>query len=277
MARTESIYKTMANSIAPAIYGHEDVKLALACLLFGGSGKTLPDGMKLRGDINVLLVGDPSTAKSQLLKFIERASDVAVYTSGKGSSAAGLTASITNSGSGGSSQFTLEAGALVIASGGVCCIDEFDKMRPEDRVVMHEAMEQQTISIAKAGITTRLNAKCSILAAANPIFGRYEESKSIQDQIELQTTILSRFDCIFIIKDKRTPEMDKKMAEHILAIHTGKFLEQEQQVTIEEEKPASEGSTLDLSQLKAFVKYAKSLPTPRLSVQAAQLVENLYV
>lgn len=152
------------------------MKKAVACLLMGGSRKLLPDGVRLRGDINVLLLGDPGTAKSQLLKFAQQVSPIAVYTSGKGSSAAGLTASIIRDPS--SRDFILEGGAMVLADGGIVCIDEFDKMRDEDRVAIHEAMEQQTISIAKAGITTILNSRTSVLAAANPIFGRYDDTKT---------------------------------------------------------------------------------------------------
>ncbi|MBH1945553.1 ATP-binding protein, partial [Erythrobacter sp. YJ-T3-07] len=188
----------MADSIAPSIYANRDIKKAILCLLLGGSKKILPDGMKLRGDINVLLLGDPGTAKSQLLKFVEKAAPISIYTSGKGSSAAGLTASVQRDHS--TREFYLEGGAMVLADGGVVCIDEFDKMRDEDRVAIHEAMEQQTISIAKAGITTILNARTSVLAAANPIFGRYDDMKTPGENIDFQTTILSRFDMIFIVK-----------------------------------------------------------------------------
>jgi len=150
-------------------------------MLFSGSRKHLPDKTVLRGDINVLLIGDPSTAKSQFLKFVEQAASLAIYTSGKGSSAAGLTAMISKDASTG--EFQIEGGALVLADGGIVCIDEFDKMKAADRVAIHEAMEQQTISVAKAGITTRLNSRTSILAAANPIFGRYDDLKNISEQI----------------------------------------------------------------------------------------------
>jgi len=220
MSKDPKICEKIYKSIAPGIYGNEEVKKAIACMLFGGSRKHLPDQTLLRGDINILLIGDPSTAKSQFLKFVEQTASIAVYTSGKGSSAAGLTASINKDYTTG--EFQIEGGALVLADGGIVCIDEFDKMKPADRVAIHEAMEQQTISVAKAGITTRLNSRCSILAAANPIFGRYDELKQISEQIELQTTILSRFDCIFVVRDINTPENNARIAEHILDLHQGK-------------------------------------------------------
>ncbi|KAF4333710.1 DNA replication licensing factor mcm5 [Fusarium beomiforme] len=216
LSRQPDIYNVMADCIAPSIYGNRDIKKAILCLLLGGSKKILPDGMKLRGDINVLLLGDPGTAKSQLLKFVEKAAPISIYTSGKGSSAAGLTASVQRDQS--TREFYLEGGAMVLADGGVVCIDEFDKMRDEDRVAIHEAMEQQTISIAKAGITTILNARTSVLAAANPIFGRYDDMKTPGENIDFQTTILSRFDMIFIVKDDHSREKDETMAKHVLGI-----------------------------------------------------------
>lgn len=189
-------------------------------MLFSGSRKHLPDNTVLRGDINILLIGDPSTAKSQFLKFVEQAAPIAVFTSGKGSSAAGLTATITKDATTG--EFQIEGGALVLADGGIVCIDEFDKMKPADRVAIHEAMEQQTISVAKAGITTRLNSRTSVLAAANPVFGRFDDFKMIEEQIELKSTILSRFDCIFIVRDVNNDESNERIASHILDIHQGK-------------------------------------------------------
>ncbi|KAI9117294.1 hypothetical protein K1719_011460 [Acacia pycnantha] len=257
-------YKNICAKIAPSIFGHDDVKKAVACLLFGGSRKNLPDGVKLRGDINVLLFGDPSTAKSQFLKFVEKTAPVAVYTSGKGSSAAGLTASVIRDSS--SREFYLEGGAMVLADGGVVCIDEFDKMRPEDRVAIHEAMEQQTISIAKAGITTVLNSRTSVLAAANPPSGRYDDLKTAQDNIDLQTTILSRFDLIFIVKDIRMYSQDKVIASHIIKVHASAY------TTTGESRVSKEENWL-----KRYLQYCRRECHPRLSESAATLLQNNYV
>lgn len=214
-SRTDA-YETIAKSIAPFIYGSEDVKKSIACLLFGESRKRLPDGLTRRGDINVLLLGDPGTAKSQLLKFVEKVSPIGVYTSGKGSSAAGLTASVMRDPV--SRNFIMEGGAMVLADGGVVCIDEFDKMREDDRVAIHEAMEQQTISIAKAGITTTLNSRCSVLAAANSVFGRWDETKG-EENIDFMPTILSRFDMIYIVKDEHEQNKDMRLAKHVMQVH----------------------------------------------------------
>ncbi|KAK2706989.1 hypothetical protein QYM36_014872, partial [Artemia franciscana] len=207
LAALPNIYEKISKSVAPSIYGSDDVKKAIACLLFGGSRKRLPDGLTRRGDINVLLLGDPGTAKSQLLKFVEKVSPIGVYTSGKGSSAAGLTASVNRDPT--TRNFVMEGGAMVLADGGVVCIDEFDKMREDDRVAIHEAMEQQTISIAKAGITTTLNSRCSVLAAANSVFGRWDDMKG-EENIDFMPTILSRFDMIFIVKDEHDEKRDTR-------------------------------------------------------------------
>lgn len=245
MSRRPDLYNIMADCIAPSIYGNRDIKKAILCLLLGGSKKILPDGMKLRGDINVLLLGDPGTAKSQLLKFVEKAAPIAIYTSGKGSSAAGLTASVQRDAS--TREFYLEGGAMVLADGGVVCIDEFDKMRDEDRVAIHEAMEQQTISIAKAGITTILNARTSVLAAANPIFGRYDDMKTPGENIDFQTTILSRFDMIFIVKDEHSREKDETMAKHVLGLHADGVRAEEQAET-----------EISVDKMKRYLTYCKT-------------------
>ncbi|KAH8161069.1 hypothetical protein CIB48_g7177 [Xylaria polymorpha] len=264
LSRRSDIYNVMADCIAPSIYGNRDIKKAILCLLLGGSKKILPDGMKLRGDINVLLLGDPGTAKSQLLKFVEKAAPISIYTSGKGSSAAGLTASVQRDQS--TREFYLEGGAMVLADGGVVCIDEFDKMRDEDRVAIHEAMEQQTISIAKAGITTILNARTSVLAAANPIFGRYDDMKTPGENIDFQTTILSRFDMIFIVRDEHTREKDERIAKHVMGIHMGGRSLEEQ---VEGEVP--------VEKMRRYLSYCKSRCAPRLSPEAAEKLSSHFV
>ncbi|GAB4828176.1 minichromosome maintenance protein 5 [Ancistrocladus abbreviatus] len=263
-AAQHDTYQSICSKIAPSIFGHDDVKKAVACLLFGGSRKTLPDGVRLRGDINVLLLGDPSTAKSQFLKFVEKTAPVAVYTSGKGSSAAGLTASVIRDSS--SREFYLEGGAMVLADGGVVCIDEFDKMRAEDRVAIHEAMEQQTISIAKAGITTVLNSRTSVLAAANPPSGRYDDLKTAQDNIDLQTTILSRFDLIFIVKDIRMYSQDKIIASHVIKVHASA------------DSTSGDGkSSKEENWLKRYIHYCRTECHPRLSEAASKKLQTEYV
>ncbi|KAH7137719.1 MCM2/3/5 family-domain-containing protein [Dactylonectria macrodidyma] len=264
LSRRPDLYNIMADCIAPSIYGKRDIKKAILCLLLGGSKKILPDGMKLRGDINVLLLGDPGTAKSQLLKFVEQAAPISIYTSGKGSSAAGLTASVQRDHS--TREFYLEGGAMVLADGGVVCIDEFDKMRDEDRVAIHEAMEQQTISIAKAGITTILNARTSVLAAANPIFGRYDDMKTPGENIDFQTTILSRFDMIFIVKDEHTREKDERMAKHVISIQMdGRGAEEVTE------------SEIPIDRMRKYLTYCKTRCAPRLSPEAAEKLSSHFV
>ncbi|EEB06311.1 MCM complex subunit Mcm5 [Schizosaccharomyces japonicus yFS275] len=265
ISRTPNLYQIIANSIAPAIYGNEDIKRAIACLLFSGSKKILPDGMRLRGDINVLLLGDPGTAKSQFLKFVERAAPIAVYTSGKGSSAAGLTASVQRDAA--TREFYLEGGAMVLADGGVVCVDEFDKMRDEDRVAIHEAMEQQTISIAKAGITTILNSRTSVLAAANPIFGRYDEMKSPGENIDFQTTILSRFDMIFIVRDEHDETRDKNIAKHVISLHTN----------LQDAPETLAIGEIPLDIFRRYINYCRHRCAPVLTAEAAEKLSSQFV
>jgi len=215
LAKDPWIHRKILRSIAPSIYGYEHIKEAIMYLLFGGVAKYLPD-ITIRGDMNVLLIGDPGTAKSQLLQYVARIAPRGLYTSGRGTTAAGLTAAVLRERRGG---MTLEAGALVLADKGIAAIDEIDKMRPEDRVAIHEAMEQQTVSIAKGGIVATLNARTSILAAANPALGRYDPYRTVAENISLPVTILSRFDLIFVLRDVPEKELDTKMTEHILDLH----------------------------------------------------------
>jgi replicative DNA helicase Mcm len=258
LARDPWVHRKIISSIAPSIYGYEHIKEAIMYLLFGGVSKSLPD-ITIRGEMNALLIGDPGTAKSQLLQYVARIAPRGLYTSGRGTTAAGLTAAVIRE-KGGS--MSLEAGALVLADKGIACIDEMDKMRPEDRVAIHEAMEQHTVSVAKGGIVATLNARTAILAAANPALGRYEPHRTVAENISLPVTILSRFDLIFVLRDVPNKEADEKMSAHILELHRKGATPVEAPI----------GSEL----MRKYVSYAKTI-RPVLSHDALKRLGDFYL
>tara|TARA_B110000977_G_scaffold142731_3_gene181203 strand:- start:3711 stop:5945 length:2235 start_codon:yes stop_codon:yes gene_type:complete len=217
LSRDPRVTQRIVKSIAPSIHGHDDIKAGIALALFGGQEKFVKGKTKLRGDINMLLLGDPGVAKSQFLKYVEKTAGRCVYTTGKGASAVGLTAAVHKDPV--TREWVLEGGALVLADRGVCLIDEFDKMNDQDRVSIHEAMEQQSISISKAGIVTSLQARCSVIAAANPVGGRYDSSRTFSDNVELTDPILSRFDIMCVVKDIIDPVLDERLARFVVGSH----------------------------------------------------------
>ncbi|MCK5289568.1 MAG: minichromosome maintenance protein MCM [Candidatus Aenigmarchaeota archaeon] len=260
IAKDKKIFDMLKKSIAPSIFGYDDIKLAIAFQLFSGVQKVRPDGMKTRGDIHILLIGDPGAAKSQMLKYVSSLAPKGRYVVGKSSSGAGLTAAAVKD------EFTgtwaLEAGALVLANGGMCAIDEMDKMDATDRSSMHEVMEQQTVTVSKASIQATLSARTIILAAANPKYGRFDPYTPIPDQINLPDTLISRFDLIFAIRDVPSREKDTSLAEHILRLH---------------ENPEEENVPLSAEMLRKYIAYARINCAPKLTKGAMEVIKEFYV
>ncbi|UPR01936.1 minichromosome maintenance protein [Chloropicon primus] len=264
LSRDPRIGKRIIKSIAPSIYGHTNIKTGIALALFGGQEKHVKGGGKhrVRGDINMLLLGDPGMAKSQFLKYIEQTSERSVYTTGKGASAVGLTAAVHRDPV--TREWTLEGGALVLADRGTCLIDEFDKMNDQDRVSIHEAMEQQSISISKAGIVTSLQARCSVIAAANPVGGRYDAGKSFSENVELSDPILSRFDILCVVRDIVDPESDSRLASFVVDSHDKNHPDNVHDAEEEAEEKVVDEDLIDQSLLCKYISYAKQHCKPRL-------------
>ncbi|GAB6860819.1 minichromosome maintenance protein MCM [Haloplanus litoreus] len=279
------IYEEMVASVAPSIYGYDEEKLAMILQLFSGVTKELPDGSRIRGDLHMLLIGDPGTGKSQLLSYIRNIAPRSVYTSGKGSSSAGLTAAAVRDDFGEGQQWSLEAGALVLADQGIAAVDELDKMRSEDRSAMHQALEQQEISISKAGINATLKSRCSLLGAANPKYGRFDQYEPIGEQIDLEPALISRFDLIFTVTDQPDPEEDAALAEHILRTnYAGELNTQREQVANSNHSQAEVESVtetvdpaIDPDLLRKYIAYAKRNCFPTMADDAKEAIRDFYV
>ncbi|RLG21265.1 AAA family ATPase [Candidatus Micrarchaeota archaeon] len=272
LSQDPDVYKKIVKSIAPSIYGHDEIKEAIALQLFGGTpGKMTPDGMRIRPDMHILLIGDPGTAKSRLLQYVNSLAPKGIYVSGKSSSAAGLTATAEKE-EFGEGTWVLKAGALVLAAGGMAMIDEFDKMSPEDRAAMHEAMETQEIHVAKAGIITTFKANTAILAAANPKYGRFDPNTAPAEQFDIPPTIISRFDLIFPVRDVLDKKRDAEMAEYILKTH--RYAAQSVKGEESEEKVAP---ALEPEFLQKYIAYSRKHVMPVLSQEAIEKIRDFYV
>jgi len=283
LSKDERIGERIVASIGPSIFGHEDIKRGLAMALFGGQAKDKSEKHKVRGDINVLLCGDPGTAKSQFLKYVEKIAPRAVFTTGQGASAVGLTAYVQRSPV--TKEWTLEAGALVLADKGVCLIDEFDKMNDQDRTSIHEAMEQQTISISKAGIVTSLKARCAVIAAANPIGGRYDPSMTFSENVDLTEPILSRFDVLCVVRDTVDPVGDEHLARFVVGSHMrnhplAEEVDCERMENIEKRLASATNLSgvekIPQDLLKKYILYARERTHPKLHAMDQDKVAKMY-
>jgi replicative DNA helicase Mcm len=285
LSNREDIYDAMVESIAPAIYGYEEEKLAMILQLFSGVTKHLPDGSRIRGDLHMLLIGDPGTGKSQMISYVENIAPRSVYTSGKGSSAAGLTAAAVRDDFGDGQQWSLEAGALVLADKGIAAVDELDKMDSSDRSAMHEGLEQQKISVSKAGINATLKARCSLLGAANPKYGRFDQYEPIGEQIDLEPALISRFDLIFTVTDSPDPEHDSRLAKHIIKTnYAGEINTQREELASSEFTPEQVAEVtqevapeIDAELLRKYIAHAKRSCFPTMTEEAKELIEEFYV